>query len=103
MVDKIEILFKNGIFKEKSYIILPIKNVCYINNDCYSISEELITKMLDILATWKYEYGSDNSIDKEEFKVIVYSNSKKTIYHGKGIYPFNYHELLEILGGLQNG
>ena len=36
----------------------------------------------------------------EEFTIIVYSNKKKTKYHGKGKYPDNYSRIKELLGEL---
>ena len=102
MVDKIEIIINNGVIFEKNIQIIPNKNICYINNEEYRIENGKVEKILDILATWKYEYGN-TGIDKDEFKVVVYSKGYETTYHGKGNYPRNYFEFLDILGGIQNG
>ena len=102
MVDKIEILINNGVIFEKNIQIIPNKNICYINNEEYNIEKDDIAQILSILSTWKYEYGNIG-IDRDEFKVIVYSNKSETTYHGKGNYPSNYFEFLDILGGIQNG
>lgn len=103
MVDEIEICIKNGVLREKNILIIPKEDKMYVNNEQYPINKEIISKLLNILATWKYEYGKNNEIDAEEFKVVVKSKDGATVYHGKGIFPNNYNEFLEVLGGIQNG
>ena len=103
MVDKIEIILNNGAIQEDDILILPDKNICYFKNKKYGINQEIIEKILSILCTWKYEYGNNsNIIDCQEFRITVYSNQEKTEYHGKGYYPNNYFEFLDILGGIQD-
>lgn len=104
MINKIEITINNGAIKKLDMIIFPDKELCNLNDKKYIIDKERIKEILDILCTWKYEYGNnDNTIDSEEFTINVYSNNEKTKYHGKGAYPYNYSKFLNILGGIQNG
>lgn len=102
MVDKIEILIKNGVIQETNILIIPEEKTCHINGKKLNITEKTVDIILSILATWKYEYGNSEDIDIQEFKVIVYSNNTKTMYHGKGRFPNNYYEFLKILGGIQD-
>ena len=98
MVNKIEILIKNGTTQDKCIAIIPNKNICYVNNKEYYIKSQYINSILDILVTWKYEYGNNKNIDSEEFLIKVTGDKKnETVYHGNGNYPNNYFELLEIL------
>ena len=104
MVDKIEVVINNGVFREKEILVEPSKNLCCIDKNEYQIKDEEISKILSILSTWKYEYGNnENIIDCQEFSINVFSNDTKTTYHGKGNFPTNYLEFLNIFGGIQNG
>ncbi len=104
MVNEIYIVINQGIKRVFECMIFPLKNECFINDKKRSISNEKIDEILTILSTWKYEYGfsSENIIDSEEFNIEVYSENKKTNYHGKGEYPINYEELKGILRGVIN-
>jgi len=46
---------------------------------------------------WKEEYGSDNKIDTEEFKITITSKDSIDSFHGKGNYPNNYSLLKDLL------
>ena len=50
---------------------------------------------------WKKEYGALNGIDQEEFKITIISDVEETI-HGKGVFPNNYQEFMELLGELND-
>ena len=101
MIDSINILISRGTVNIYKILIDINNNSCYINQKKYEIDNKLINKILDIIVTWKYEYGYSNTLDAEEFTVII--NSEKAIsYHGKGIFPENYNELLSIIGGIEH-
>lgn len=103
MIQTIEIIINEGINIKLNLLISVENKNCYFNDIQYDITNEKIDKLLDILSTWKYEYGSSNIIDAQEFKVIVKTNNGVTNYHGNGIYPNNYNEFLDVLGDIQNG
>jgi hypothetical protein len=102
MIDNINILISRGTSNIYKILIDPNNNSCYINQKKYEISNKLINKILDIIVTWKYEYGYSNTLDAEEFTVII-NSAKVVAYHGKGIFPENYNELLSIIGGIEHG
>ena len=45
------------------------------------------------------EYGTANTIDAEEFTITV---NKEVISHGKGIFPKEYINIKNILGGVND-
>lgn len=102
MINNVEILISSGPVNIYNILIDQNNNSCCINNKNYEINENIFKRILNIIVTWKYEYGYSNTLDAEEFTVIVNSN-KKTTYHGKGIFPRNYKELLNIIGEIENG
>ena len=52
MVDKIEVVINNGVFREKEILVEPSKNLCCIDKTEYQIKDEEISKILSILSTW---------------------------------------------------
>lgn len=102
MIDSINILISRGTVNIYKILIDPNNNSCYINQKKYEIDNKLIHKILDIIVTWKYEYGYSNTLDAEEFTIII-NSTKTTTYHGKGIFPENYNEFLNIIGGIEHG
>ena len=100
MIDTIEIFISNGIIDRYKVLIIPKNNTCYINDKKYMIDNKLVNSILDIIVTWKYEYGTANTLDAEEFTINIYSD-KKTAYHGKGIFPMSYGALLKIIGDIE--
>lgn len=102
MIDSIDISISRGTVNIYKVLIDPNNNSCFINQKKYEIESKLINKIIEIIVTWKYEYGCSNTLDAEEF--IVRINSAKAItYHGKGIFPENYNELLSIIGDIEHG
>ncbi len=102
MIDSINIIISRGTVNIYKILIDQNNNFCYINQKKYEIDNKLINKIIEIIVTWKYEYGCSNTLDAEEF--IVKINSAKAItYHGKGIFPENYNELLSIIGDIEHG
>ena len=100
MIESISILISSGTLVKLKAFIVPSKNICYINQNKFDIDNSTIDRIIDILVTWKYEYGTSNILDAEEFTIIVYSDNKETRYHGKGIFPDTYDKFLEIFGGV---
>lgn len=100
MIQSIEITIGNNLKDETSAIILPTKNICYINNNKYKISELYLNNLLQIIYLWKNEYGNDNIIDSEEFLIKIETKDNVETFHGKGIFPYNYQELKELLGDI---
>ena len=100
MIDLIEITIQSGLSNKKEIILLPSKNIAYINEKKVSITEQDINNILDIVFSWKKEYGTRPGIDLEEWQIKIISNKEETIYHGKGIYPNTYQELKRLVGEL---
>lgn len=99
MIKTIEIIIKNGIFETISFLLIYDNNICYLNNKKYSIDNSFKENLLRIIRTWKNEYGSINGIDIEEFTITITTNKEEKI-HGKGVFPDNYNELINLIGGL---
>ena len=102
MIDAIEINIKNGIFSQINALIYYPKKVCYLNNKKYNVDDKFLDEIVNTILYWDNEYGIGKGIDMEEFTIIVYSNKKKTKYHGKGKYPDNYSRIKELLGELND-
>ena len=102
MINAIEINIKNGIFDQINALIYFPEKVCYLNNKKYNIDDKFLDEIVNINRYWDNEYGTGKGIDMEEFTIIVYSNKKKTKYHGKGKYPDNYSRIKELLGELND-
>lgn len=100
MIDMIEILIHKGTHKVLEALLIPNKNLAYINEKKVSITEQDINKVLDIIFLWKKDYGTKPGIDLEEYHITITSNNEETKYHGKGYYPNTYKELKNIVGDL---
>jgi len=97
MIKTIEILITSGPSELYNVLILPSKNIMYLNNKKYDTTEDFINKLIRIIYLWKEEYGSDNKIDTEEFKITITSKDSIDSFHGKGNYPNNYSLLKDLL------
>lgn len=100
MIDAIEINIKTGMLSQTNALIHYPNKVCYLNNKKYSVDDKFLDEIVSIITYWDNEYGIGKGIDMEEFTITVYSNKKKTKYHGKGKYPDNYSRIKELLGEL---
>lgn len=100
MIQTIEVIIKSGPIEEVNALILYEKNICYINNKKYQITEDFKKEFLETIYSWKNEYGNDKNIDSEEFLLTVKTKEKKETFHGKGIFPHNYEYLKELLGDI---
>jgi len=72
---------------------------CIKNGIEFNITTEKILELIRLIRTWKEEYGCDNKLDSEEFKVTLIEKEVYT-FHGKGVFPENYSNFKEWLGGL---
>lgn len=100
MIDNIEINIKSGI-KDIFNVLISYKDkMCYINNKKIILSDDLLDRIKRIFIYWKNEYGTSNVIDAQEFTILVKTPNEVTKFHGKGIYPQNYRELIDILGDI---
>ena len=99
MIKTIEIIIRNGIFEKIKMLLIAERNICYLNDKKINIDEEWKNQLIRTIRTWKNEYGTKEGVDLEEFTIIVHAN-KKEIIHGKGIFPDNYENLIELLGEL---
>ena len=96
MIDEIQIkITKNG--EETIYLIDYKEQTCNCNNSTRRISEEDLNEIMNYMVLLNKEYGTDGSIDREEFTITV---NKEIITHGKGIYPEEYLNIKNILGGI---
>ena len=101
MIDAIEIKINSGSYNRINALIDYNNNICYMNNNTYKVDNTLLEELKKILYTLKKEYGSVNAIDIEEFEIIVTNKKHKDRYHGKGIYPNNYTDLINLLERLK--
>ena len=101
MIQTIEINIRNGILEKINALIIYERKICYINNKKYEITDEFLDELLDTICLWKNEYGSDDNIDSEEFTINVKTKDSEEIFHGKGIFPYNYPYLKELLGDVE--
>ena len=102
MIQTIEIIVRNGLRQTLSALIVYDKNICYMDNRKYEVSDAFMEEIIQTICLWKPEYGFDGNIDSEEFLVTVKSTDGKESFHGKGIFPYNYPTLKELLGDLDD-
>lgn len=100
MIKVIEIIITSGILNKYNLMIIPSENVCYLNEQKHSINNEKIKEILSIISLWKNEYGVKQGVDLEEFTITITATNKVDKIHGKGIYPNNYKQLIDIIGEL---
>ena len=93
---------KNGLTEKINALIVYAKNICYINDKKYKVSDSFIEEIIRIIYPWENEYGADTNIDSEEFLVKVKSTDGVESFHGKGIFPHNYESLIEMLGDIDD-
>ena len=102
MIQTIEVLIHNGIEQSLNALIVYPKNICYINNKKYNVSDYFMEEVIQAICLWRPEYGNDTNIDSEEFLVTVKSTDGKETFHGKGFFPHNYETLKELLGDIND-
>ena len=102
MIQSIEIIIKSGINYLLNVLIDYEKKVCYKDNKEYKVTDEFLDEIIRTIRTWKKEYGNDNLIDSEEFKIIIGIPGEDDVIHGKGVFPENYAHLKELIGDLHD-
>ena len=70
------------------------------NNKEIKFNYEIISKLINMIVLWKYDYGRDNEFDSEEFIIELITDNENIIYKGKGNYPENYDDFKSLLGEL---
>ena len=83
-------------------LIIYGKNICYINNQKYQVSDAFMEELIQTIYPWQNEYGEDENIDSEEFQITIKSTDGQEKYHGNGIFPHNYENLKELLGDISD-
>lgn len=101
MIQTIEVNIKNGIMDKINALIIYKNKICYINNKKYKISDEFLDEFLDTICLWKNEYGYDDNVDSEEFLINVKTKDGEEKFHGKGVFPYNYEYIKELLGDVE--
>lgn len=95
MIDEVEIIINKDL-DTTDYLINYKEQTCFYNGKMQKISEEDLNEIMNQMVLLNREYPTDNSIDREEFTILV---NKEIISHGKGKYPKEYLTIKEILGG----
>ena len=102
MIDKVEIIIGDGISTQETIYINNIIKKAYINGEVKKIPENYADRLIEIVKYWKNEYGTSEGLEKVEFKLSIYGDNIEETYHGKGMFPNNYDELIELLGELHD-
>ena len=101
MIEMIEIIVSNGVFNNVNAIVSYKYNYCLYNNHKYKIDDNFKQRIVRIIRNWKHEYGSKKDVDADEFNVIVTTTgNRQELFHGKGIYPSGYFDLIKMFGDL---
>ena len=101
MLDTMEVTISNGLQSLYAFIMCKEK-ICYIDGLKYNVSDEFLDEIIRTISFWDNEYGENNRLDSEEFKVVIRENDKENVFHGKGIFPNNYAYFKELLGELRD-
>lgn len=102
MIQTIEVTIRNGLQDSIIALIVYAKNICYVNNKKYHVSDSFMEEFLQTIYPWQNEYGTDGNIDSEEFIITINSTDGKEIYHGKGVFPHNYQNIKDLLGDIHD-
>mgnify|MGYP005782402621 CR=1 FL=1 len=57
----------------------------------------LASRVLQIVSSWDSSYFSDYAIGGEWFRVTVFDNNSQYRFEGRGEYPENFPEFLDLL------
>ena len=96
MIDEIQIKITKNL--EDTIYLIDYKEQTYAcNQTIRRISEEDLNEIMNYMVLLNKEYGTDGSIDGEEFTITV---NKEVVSHGKGICPQEYLNIKNILGGI---
>lgn len=95
-IEKIDIRI-SSLNENISLSIIPSTLKVYVKDQVKNIDAEVIGKLLDIICKWDFEYIDDNAIDKEQFRVKVYTNKGVDDYFGDGKYPNTYEAFKKLV------
>ena len=79
---------------------MPDTLKAYKDNNEINIDEEYIKRLLRVICLWDKEYTDDSKMDASSYEIKIYYEGKCDTYYGKGKYPNNYQELIDMLGDL---
>ena len=102
MIDKVEIIINEGSAKKELIMINNHSKKAFVNGKIKDISNDYVKKIVGIIKYWKREYGSSNQFEPIEYTITLYEGNIAEKHHGKGIFPNNYEELIELLGELHD-
>lgn len=80
-----------------------VKREYSVNESKRMILRSQIEDLIRIIRSWKNEYYSDNSLDREEFTIKIVTDKGEEVLHGKGSYPENYGLFKDWLGEVYVG
>ena len=84
-----------------SILIVPNALKAYKSGNEIDIKQDFVKKLLSIICTWGNNNVSNNVIDPLTYEVTVYiKDNKIDRYYGKGKYPYNFTEFMDLLGDL---
>ena len=98
-IDKIEIII-NNINDTINVLVMPDNHKAYKDNKEIDIDDTFINRLLNNICLWDKSYVDNSIIDANSYTVKVYTKEGVDTYTGKGKYPDNYPEFLELLGDL---
>ena len=94
MIDLIEIEIRCGIIPKYNILLIPSKNICYINNKKYEVNEVFLYKVISIIKALENMDIKKKNIDEEEYFIRIINNNKEEKIHGVGNCSSNYKQLI---------
>ncbi len=93
---KIEIFSYSQYYK---VLVNTENNACIINGNVVNYNAEKFAKKLcRIVWNWEEKYVSSSfALDTGSFDVLMIENNEKFHYSGKGAYPENFDELVDLI------
>lgn len=96
MIDLIEIEIRCGIIPKYNILLIPNKNICYINNKKYEVKDVFLYKVISIIKTLENMDIKKKNVDDEEYFIRIVKDKEKEKIHGVGNYPSNYKQLIRL-------
>lgn len=97
-MEEISISISSGVINILDVVVYYKDKICVINGKSFNVSDSFLSRLLNIISSFKNEYGCADGIDLEEFIIKVKYNGNISTYHGKGIYPMYYNSLKDLIG-----
>lgn len=95
-IDKIEIKITN-LSQNMELIVIPSTLQVYTKNNTKTITKEWLDDLLNIICKWDYKYIDNSIIDAETYTIKVYTEGTVDEYFGKGKYPRNYIDFINLV------